>query len=123
MRQDSSHLAGRPVDPGTRGNVVRVFVVDDHSIVRHGLTSYLSITPGIEVAGDVCPQGAASAFGEHVEIAPRLGFLDDAEGIGLAGYRQVLSIVAGDLKKDPAIRPALIGLTRRMLKPRPVTVA
>ena len=31
---------------------IRVFIVDDHSIVRHGLTSYLGVAGDIEVAGE-----------------------------------------------------------------------
>src|SRR6516162_6772247 len=74
---------------------------------------------GIEVAGDVRPQGTATAFGENVEIAARLRRLDDAKGIGLSGHRQVLGVVAGDLQKDTAVRSTLVGLSRRMLEARP----
>ena len=74
---------------------------------------------GIEVAGDVRPKGPATAFGEHVEITARLRRLDDAKGIGLSRYRQVFGIIAGDLQKDTAVRPAFVGLSGRVQKARP----
>src|ERR1700748_1090612 len=74
---------------------------------------------GGEIAGDVYPQSASSPFGENVEVAARLRFLYDAERVGLSGHRQVLGIVAGDLQEDAAVRPALIGLPRRVLETRP----
>ena len=63
-------------------------------------------------------QGPAAALGQHVEIAPRLRRLDDAEGEFAAGYRQVSGIVAGDLQEHPGIGAALVGLTGRMQEPR-----
>ena len=73
----------------------------------------------INITGDVHTQRAPAALGENVEIAARLCLLDDPESIGAAGYRQILGIRAGDLQKDAAVRSALVGLTRRMLKTRP----
>src|SRR5260370_18318277 len=72
-----------------------------------------------EAAGDVHPQGAPAAFGKDLEIAARLRLLDDAKGIGLAGHRQIVGIVTGDLQEDAGVRPALIGLSRRVLEARP----
>ena len=40
---------------------IRVFVVDDHSIVRHGLTSYLSIVGDIDVVGEAADGTEAMA--------------------------------------------------------------
>lgn len=40
---------------------IRVFIVDDHSIVRHGLTSYLSVADGIDVVGDAADGAEAVA--------------------------------------------------------------
>src|SRR5271169_751874 len=74
---------------------------------------------GIEITGDVRPQGAPTAFGKNPEIAARLRLLDDPKGIGMAGHRQILGIVAGDLQEDAAVRSALVGLSRRMLEARP----
>ena len=77
------------------------------------------VETGIEIAGDVRAQRAPAALGKDLEIAARLRRLDDAERVGLAGHRQVLGIVAGDLQEDAAVRPALVGLSRRMLEARP----
>jgi DNA-binding NarL/FixJ family response regulator len=38
------------VDPGS--GPIRVFIADDHSIVRHGLTAYLGVAGDIEVVGE-----------------------------------------------------------------------
>src|SRR5258708_17654991 len=64
-------------------------------------------------------QRAPAAFGKHVEIAARLRRLDDAEAVFLAGHRQILCIVAGDLQEDASRRAALVGLPRRMQEARP----
>src|SRR5215470_14483300 len=74
------------------------------------------VETGGKVARDVHAQGAPAALRQHVEIAARLRLLDNAEGVGLAGDRQVLAVVAGDLQEDAAVRAALIGLPRRVLE-------
>ena len=63
-------------------------------------------------------QRAPAALSQHVEIAARLRRLDDTKRVFLPRDRQILGIVAGDLQKHAAIRPALIGLTGRMQKAR-----
>src|SRR5262249_5202760 len=73
----------------------------------------------IEIASDVGPQSAAAALGEDVVIAACLRCLDDAKGVGLSWHGQVVGVVAGDLQKDAAVRPAFIGLPCRMLKAGP----
>jgi DNA-binding NarL/FixJ family response regulator len=40
---------------------IRVFIVDDHSIVRHGLTAYLSVAGDIEVVGEAADGSEAVA--------------------------------------------------------------
>src|SRR5215469_16157104 len=72
-----------------------------------------------EVAGNVSAESTPAALRQNVEIAACLRLLDDAKGIGLAGNRQILGIVAGDLQKNAAVRPAFISLPRRVLKARP----
>ena len=42
-------------------NPIRVLVVDDHPIVRHGLLALLRYEPGIEIAGDAADGEAAVA--------------------------------------------------------------
>ena len=59
----------------------------------------------------------APAFGQHVEIAPRLRCLDDAETVFVARHIEVDGIIAGDLQKHSGIGSALIGLPGRMQKP------
>src|SRR5215470_1716432 len=71
-----------------------------------------------QVAGDVRAQRAPAALGQHVEIATRLRLLDNPEGIGLAGHREVLAVVASDLQENAAIGAALISLPRRVLEAR-----
>lgn len=48
------------------GGTIRVIVVDDHPVVRDGVTAALSGRDGIEVVGDAASKGAA------VEVARRL---------------------------------------------------
>src|ERR1700757_971425 len=57
----SSASAGRraPVAPGTRR--IRVFIVDDHPLVREGLRARLAQEAGIEVCGEADSAAAATA--------------------------------------------------------------
>jgi DNA-binding NarL/FixJ family response regulator len=54
-----------PLRPGSR-KVVRILLVDDHEVVRHGLAAFLQNEPDLRVVG----QAASGA--EAVEIAGRL---------------------------------------------------
>ncbi|MFI7127905.1 response regulator [Nonomuraea sp. NPDC050153] len=38
--------------PGSQGDILRVYLIDDHEIVRHGLRSFLEAAGDIEVAGE-----------------------------------------------------------------------
>src|SRR5882757_7725024 len=60
----------------------------------------------------------ASTFGQHFEIAPGFCRLDDAEGVFLAGNREIVGVVACDLQEDAAVGPALVGLPGGMQKAR-----
>ena len=62
-------------------------------------------------------QGAAAALGQNVVIAARLGSLDDSKAESVPWDLQVFRIVAGQLKEDPAVRPALVRLARRVQEP------
>src|SRR3954468_14059738 len=73
----------------------------------------------LEVALEMYPQRAAAAFGQHVEIAARLRRLDHAKTRLLAGHREILGIVGGDLQEDAAVRPAFVGLPGGMQEARP----
>src|SRR5260370_19878276 len=55
-------------------------------------------------------EGSSSAFGQDLEIAARLGGLNDYEGVLLAGDRKIGSIITGDLEEYAAIGSALVGL-------------
>ena len=50
-------------------------------------------------------------FGQSAEIAARLRRLDDAEARLAAGNGEVEVRLGGDLQKDAAARPALVGLS------------
>ncbi len=76
--------------------------------------------PGLHLTGlEVDPQRPASALGENGEVAPRLRRDDRAEAERPPGDRQVLRRVGGNLQEDAAVRPALVGLARRVEEPRP----
>src|SRR5215831_458567 len=63
-------------------------------------------------------QGSATAFGENVEIAASLRSLYDAKCVFLARHGEIGSVVAGDLQKDAAVRPAFVGLACRVQEAR-----
>ena len=58
---------GEPADEGTRepGGPIRVLLVDDHAVVRRGLTDLLSGAEGIEVVGEAA-EGAEAAPAKRV---------------------------------------------------------
>ena len=60
-----------------------------------------------DVGAEMEPQNPAPALGQHLEIAARLGRLDDAEGVLLAGNWEIVGVVAGDLQEDAAVGPPL----------------
>jgi NarL family two-component system response regulator LiaR len=51
---------------GANGETIRVFICDDHDLVRRGLTSYLETEPDVDVVG------VAATGEEAVERAPAL---------------------------------------------------
>ena len=67
---------------------------------------------------DVNAQGATFALRQHLEIAPRLRRLDNAEAVVAAGDRHVSHRVVGDLQEYAGVRSTLIGLTGRMQEAR-----
>ena len=75
----------------SQAQVIKVFVVDDHSIVRHGRASYLNVTSDIEVVGEAA-DGAEAVAGVAGLIAagraPDVALVDlvmpGLDGIGVA---------------------------------------
>src|ERR1700734_1235889 len=70
---------------------IRVFIADDHSIVRHGLTSYLGVTGDIEVVGEaadgteaVARISALAAAGRGPDVALVDLVMPGLDGIGVA---------------------------------------
>jgi DNA-binding NarL/FixJ family response regulator len=67
--------------------VIRVFVVDDHPIVRHGFAQLLSVEPDLELCGQAAE--ARSALAAITAAEPGVVIVDvslgDASGIDLIG--------------------------------------
>ena len=63
-------------------------------------------------------QSAAAAFGENGKVTAGLRGFHDAKRILLAGDRQILGILAGNLQEDAAVGAALVGLSGGMQKAR-----
>ncbi len=53
---------------------IRVLVVDDHAVVRHGLRSYLDLQPGISVVGEAADGAAALEVAD--EAKPHVVLID-----------------------------------------------
>jgi DNA-binding NarL/FixJ family response regulator len=79
------------------GAAIRVLVVDDHAIVRHGLTSYLSVAGDLEVVGEagdgaeaVARVGELRAAGRGPDVVLVDLVMPGLDGIGVAeGLRQL----------------------------------
>ncbi len=79
------------------GETIRVFLVDDHEIVRRGVGELLSAEPDIEVVGEAAT--AAQARARVAAIRPDVALLDVRlpDGSGIDVCRDLLSA-------DPGIR-------------------
>ncbi len=71
--------------PGTGQKVAKVLIVDDHSLVRHGLTQLIEEEPDLEVCGQA--SNAAEALRSMRQVRPDVAVVDisltDASGIEL----------------------------------------
>lgn len=76
-----------------RGDVIRILVVDDHTLFRRGLTAILSLSTALSVVGDAGDAGEAQRRAE--ELKPDLILLDNH----LPGVNGVAAL--------PALRAAL----------------
>ncbi|QIM20784.1 response regulator transcription factor [Phycicoccus sp. HDW14] len=89
---------GSPPQPSSP---VRVYLVDDHELVRQGLRSVLSDCPGIEVVGESAT--AAEAARRIPAVHPDVAILDvrlpDGSGVDLC--RQIR-------RRDPSIRALVV---------------
>ena len=72
-------------------SVVRVFLLDDHEVVRHGLRGLLESAGGIEVVGDAGT--VAAAVPAIAELKPDVAVLDGRlpDGSGIDVCREVRS--------------------------------
>jgi len=65
---------------------------------------------GLKISLEMHAKRSSSPPCEHIEIATRLRSLDNTEARFPAGDLQIPWIVGGDLKKNAAVRAALVGL-------------
>src|ERR1700692_3335981 len=84
----------------------------DYRVIQHLETCF-------EIALQMHPQRTPAAIGQDVEVAARLGGLDDPETRLLAGYREVSFVVRRDLQEHTAVGSALVGLAGGMQETRP----
>ncbi|MGW1296805.1 response regulator [Streptomyces sp. NPDC002533] len=81
--------------------MIRVLVVDDHDVVRSGLTALLSAELGIEVAGQAADGPAALAEAER--LRPDVALLD----IDLPGFDGI-TVAAGLAERLPSCRTVML---------------
>lgn len=86
-----------PAAGGTRpgGDVVRMFLLDDHEVVRRGVADVLSADPGIIVVGEA--RNAAEALARVPALRPDVALLDVRlpDGDGVSVCRELLARVPG----------------------------
>ena len=74
---------------------VRVFLLDDHEVMRRGLARLLTAHPDIEVVGEA--ETTASALGQIAALQPHVAVLDvrlpDRDGV--SACREIRSILPG----------------------------
>jgi two-component system, NarL family, response regulator LiaR len=75
--------------------VIRVYLVDDHAVVRQGLRAFLDLQPDIEVVGEAA--GGDQALREGPAAAPDVILLDLVmpEGDGLTALRRLREVLPG----------------------------
>ncbi|WP_131767044.1 response regulator [Candidatus Protofrankia californiensis] len=90
MSEESANVAG-PIDVTAGVTPIRVFLLDDHELVRRGLRDLLSGEPGIEVIGEA--DHADGADRVILAAQPDVAVLDARlpDGSGIEVCRQVRS--------------------------------
>jgi two-component system response regulator DevR len=87
--------------PGYGSNLVKVFLLDDHDIVRRGLRDLLTAAPDLQVVGDASStRGAARSI---LELGAQVMLLDLQlqDGTGIEVCRAVRAV-------DPSVRGLLL---------------
>lgn len=104
--------------------LIRVFILDDHELVRRGLTDLLNSAPGISIVGEAAT--AAEALRRIPASAPDIALLDarlpDGNGIDVcrdirAGYPAIRCLILTSYDDDEALFSAVMaGASGYLLK-------
>ncbi|MFJ7190782.1 response regulator [Streptomyces bacillaris] len=86
-------MSGTPTAEG--GDPIRVFLLDDHEVVRRGLRDLLGSEPGVEVVGEAAT--AAQALARGPALRPDVAVLDVRlpDGDGITVCRELRSRMPG----------------------------
>ncbi|MFJ4827166.1 response regulator [Streptomyces bacillaris] len=86
-------MSGTPTAEG--GGPIRVFLLDDHEVVRRGLRDLLGAEPGVEVVGEAAT--AAQALARGPALRPDVAVLDVRlpDGDGITVCRELRSRMPG----------------------------
>jgi NarL family two-component system response regulator LiaR len=117
-----------------RSEPIRVFVAEDHAIVRKGICALLTLEPGIEVVGEAgdgqeAVRGIESARPDVILMDLVMPQMDGIEAIQQIVARQpqarilVLTSFATDDKVFPAIKAGALGYLLKDSEPRDVLAA
>lgn len=117
-----------------KGEPIRVLVVDDHPVVRHGLRTYLSSRPGLAVVGEAADADAAVAESARLSpdvvlldlVMPGGGGVEAIRRLRAAGERPrvlVLTSFAGDDQVVSAVRAGAAGYLLKDVAPAELEAA
>jgi NarL family two-component system response regulator LiaR len=117
-----------------RSKTIRVFVAEDHAIVRKGVCALLTLEPGIEVVGEAsngqeAVRGIESSQPDVILMDLVMPEMDGIEAIRQVMARQpearilVLTSFATDDKVFPAIKAGALGYLLKDSEPREVVDA